>query len=161
MKNRQIIPVFTILVLFLIISVCGLVNAESGQFMLAEYFDLLTSENFESASYFWSEECRDRATKFGIEYDNIPLKLDCTSPIIRNYDIMRYHLTSASNNMTRFPPNFIKIEFATEINAVEVKHDFYMKTENKYRWFIYPQDYYANSWPSVESKYFKIIYYFI
>ena len=32
------------------------------------------------------------AERFGIEYYDIPMKLDCTSPIIRNLAIMRDYL---------------------------------------------------------------------
>ncbi|MGH8015866.1 MAG: hypothetical protein ACREBV_06715, partial [Candidatus Zixiibacteriota bacterium] len=60
--------------------------------MLGSYFDMLVSGNYESATYFWNRQAQDRSAKFGIQYDKIPLKIDCASPVIQNLSLMKNYL---------------------------------------------------------------------
>ena len=53
---------------------------------LAQYFDLLVTGNLESASGLWTKAAIERSSRFGIEYSDIPLKIDCASPLVRNLE---------------------------------------------------------------------------
>lgn len=157
----KIIKIFIItLALSVLLGISGYSQSrEKAGMMLSEYFDLLASGNIESASYFWSENCRERALKFNIEYNNIPLKEDCTSPIIRNLELMKYYLNpSYKTKILLTPSNYTKLEFSNKVDGIEVKHDYYTANYGGTYWLIYPQDYYSRSWPSIETKYLNIIY---
>jgi hypothetical protein len=49
--------------------------------LISYYFDLFLSGNYESAAQLWEPTALERATRLGIEYDGIPVKPDCNSPV--------------------------------------------------------------------------------
>ena len=94
-------------------------------------------------------------------YDNVPLKQDCVSPIVQDLDIMKYFLNPASKMITVLSPSsYSKLEYSSVVEGVDVKHDYYAENINGYFWLVYPQDYYSHNWPSIETKYFHIIYHY-
>ena len=68
------------------------VYADERVDLMKEYFDLVVSGNYESATHLWTESAQERASRFGIEYAGIPVKLDCVSPVIQNLAVMRDYL---------------------------------------------------------------------
>ncbi|PWB74774.1 hypothetical protein C3F09_03540 [candidate division GN15 bacterium] len=125
--------------------------------MLTEYFDLVISGNYESASYMWSEQAQARASRFGITYTGIPIRCDCTSPIIRNPDAARGHLTppvKQSENLAA--DTVVRLQFSNVIGGNLVEWYYYAQKANGYYSLIYPEDFYGRSWPVVETKYFRI-----
>ena len=124
---------------------------------LKEYFSLLESENFESAKYYWNPNSLNRAERFNITFDNIPVKADCSSPVVRDLEFMKYHLIRPVKSSKRLNDNLhYKLEFSAIIGSEEINHNYYMKFEGEYLWLIYPQDYYGKDWPVQESKYLRI-----
>lgn len=126
---------------------------------LTDYFDLLETGNIESAGYLWTEEDQERAHRFGIEYEGIPIKTDCTSPVIQNLDVMRTHLQPPVKRWEQLDDkNFVKLDYSTLVGGKEVSHFYYTQKIGDYYWLVYPQDYYAREWPIRETKYFRIHY---
>lgn len=134
-----------------------LVDYSRGVGTLTDYFDLLVSGNIESAGYLWRQDIFERASRFGIEYTGIPLKVDCNSPIVRNLDIMQDHLQPPVKSVAVLEPdNFSRLEFNNIVQGQLIKHSYYTEQLGDYPWLIHPQDYYAREWPIVESGYFRI-----
>ena len=153
---------FTICILGLIVLTATAWSAKlppSPVGTLTDYFDLLESGNIESAGYLWTEEDQERSHRFGIEYDNIPIKADCTSPVIQNLDIMRGYLQPPVKRWEFLDDkDFVKMEYSTLIGNTEVGHNYYSRKIGDYYWLVFPQDYYALHWPIIETKYFRIHY---
>jgi len=131
--------------------------AENEIQLLTEYFDLLVSGNYESASYLWLETCQDRSAKFGISYDDIPLKIDCASPIVRDLKVMKNHLQPPVKKVRHLSDDgYSVLEFSTVVYGNLVSHDYYAYNDSNHCWLIYPQDYYCRDWPVYETRYFRL-----
>jgi hypothetical protein len=118
---------------------------------------MLESGNIESAGFMWTEADQERATRFGISYSDIPLKIDATSPIVRNLEIMKSHLHRPVKTMESFDEGaFVKMTYGTIVLGKLVEHDYWANRTGDYYWLCYPQDYYARNWDVVESKYLRI-----
>jgi hypothetical protein len=131
--------------------------AERPVKILTEYFDLLISGNIESAHYLWTEPSLNRAGRFGIEYIGIPLKNDCTSPIIRDLKLMRHHLERpAKQTFTLDDSSYQRLLYSKVVEGKLVEYNYYMYFDGEYWWLCYPQDYYCRDWPTRESRYFRI-----
>ena len=131
-------------------------TTDDGVLTLGEYFDLLVSGNLESALYLWTQEDVDRSSRFGIEFEGIPLKVDCTSPIVRDLPKMRDYLQPPVRTFSVLDPNFDRMEFSQLVGRAMVEHYYYVFFDGEYHWLTHPQNYFAQDWPVSESKYFRI-----
>lgn len=134
------------------------VFADTDVQVLANYFDLVVSGNTESAYYLWTDACRERAGRFGIEYTDIPLKVDCNSPIIRNIDLMRDYLQPPVKKESKMPQGFSSLLYSSLVGGKVVEYTYYMRNIEGYFWLTYPQQYYALDWKTKTTKYFNIHY---
>jgi hypothetical protein len=126
---------------------------------IREYFNLLVSGNFESASYMWTESAQERSSRFGIVFDDIPVKADALSPIVRNLPVMRDHLQPPVKRHERLSgEDFVRLQYSAVVEGQLVTHDYYAIGQQDWYWLIYPQDYYCRDWPVMETKYFRIHY---
>jgi hypothetical protein len=124
---------------------------------LAEYFQLLSTGNLESAANMWTESALERSSRFGIEYTGVPLKIDCASPIVCNFEKMRNFLQPPVKRVTELSgKDFVRLEYSAIVDGQLVEHFYYALFDGDFYWLTYPQDYYCRSWPVVESKYFRI-----
>lgn len=124
---------------------------------LSSYFDLLASGNYESAVYLWNSQAVERSSKFGIVYDNIPLKIDCSSPIVQNLSVMRDFLQPPVKRYEDiFDGKYQKLFYSAVVQGQKVEHIYYAEYDGKHYWLTYPQDIYAGEWPIRESEYFRI-----
>lgn len=149
--------------LILMISVCTFLPASSVLSDTAVktvelYFDLLASGNFESAAGLWEQSSRERAERFGISYDQIPMKLDCSSPIIRDLEVMKYHLYPAIKARNTYGNDYIRLEWNAIVDGHKAQHYYYTHFDGQYFWLIYPQDMFCRDWPVKESKYLRVHY---
>ena len=124
---------------------------------LAQYFDLLATGNLESASGLWTQAAVERSSRFGIEYSDIPLKMDCASPIVRNLELMRNHLQPPAKQVRELPGgDFFRLQYSAIAGGKLVEHFYYAYFDGSYYWLTYPQDYYCRDWKVKESRYFRI-----
>ncbi len=131
-------------------------TTDHGVMTLGEYFDLLVSGNLESALYLWTQEDLDRSSRFGIEYEGIPLKVDCTSPVVRDLAKMRDYLQPPVRTFSELDPNFNRMKFSQIVDGELVEHYYYVFFDGEYHWLTHPQNYFCQDWPISESKYFRI-----
>lgn len=124
---------------------------------LTLYFDLLTSGNIQSAGDLWVSSVVERAERFGITYENIPIRVDAGSPIIRNLDLMKEHLQPVARNVVSLPgEEYSQMHFQNVVMGTSVNHNYYSYYDGRYYWLTVPQDYYSRTWPVIESDYFRI-----
>jgi len=124
---------------------------------ITDYFDMLASGNLETARMMWTSEAQERSSRFGIEYIDIPLKVDCGSPIVRNLDVMINYLVPPVKTYDDLENSaFARMLYSRVVGDQEVRHYYYVRRGGDWVWFCYPQDYYANSWPVVESRFFRL-----
>lgn len=125
--------------------------------MLGSYFDMMVTGNYESASFFWNRAAQDRSAKFGIKYENIPLKIDCTSPIVQNLKVMKEYLQPPVKRYEDlFDGKYQKLFYSAIVRGKQVEHTYFAEFDGKYYWLAYPQDVYAGDWPIKESEYFRL-----
>ncbi len=125
--------------------------------MLSSYFDMMVSGNFESAGFFWNRAAQDRSAKLGIKYENIPLKIDCTSPIVQDLKVMKEYLQPPVKRFENlFDGKFQKLFYSAIVRGNLVEHTYFAEYDGKYYWLTYPQDVYAGNWPIKESEYFRL-----
>ncbi|MEA3296755.1 MAG: hypothetical protein U9R56_02690, partial [candidate division Zixibacteria bacterium] len=131
--------------------------ADNGIYTLTEYFDLLISDNLESARDLWSEDALERSSRFGIEYVGVPLKVDCSSPIVRDIPLMRDHLQPPVKSVKELPGgDFVKLKYSAIVQNELIEYYYYLFFDGDYFWLCYPQDYFCQDWPVHESRYFRI-----
>ncbi len=125
--------------------------------MLGSYFEMLVTGNYESAGFFWSRAAQERSSKFGIKYENIPLKTDCTSPIVQNLKVMKDYLQPPVKRYEDlFDGKYQKLFYSSIVGGKQVEHTYFAEFDGQYYWLIYPQDIYARDWPIKESEYFRL-----
>lgn len=136
---------------------CQPVEHSSSAPMLGSYFDLIVSGNYESAGYLWNSAAQERSSKFGIQYENVPLKIDCTSPIVNNLAVMKDFLQPPIKRIEDlFDGKYQKLYFGAIVHGENVEHIYYAQFDGKNYWLTYPQDIYAGDWPVRESEYFRV-----
>jgi hypothetical protein len=145
-----------VLLITIPVLVAAVATTDHGVMTLSEYFDLLVSGNLESALYLWTQEDIDRASRFGIEFEGIPLKVDCTSPVIRDLPKMKNYLQPPVRTFSELDPNFNRMEFSQLVDGAMVEHYYYVFFDGEYHWLTHPQNYFAQDWPVSESKYFRL-----
>ncbi len=124
---------------------------------LNEYFELIASENFDIAGDMWTPEALERSGRFGIAYSNIPLRVDCNSPIIRNFGDVQSSLMSPIRKYETLEENaWYKLEYSTVLGNALLNHNYFVQQRGDWFWLSYPQDFYASEWPVVESRYFRV-----
>lgn len=129
---------------------------DNGVIMLSDYFDLLVSGNHESARYYWIPAALERSSRFGIEYEGVPLKVDCNSPIVRNIGLMRDHLQPPVKAVETIDSNLNRLQYSHVVSGDLVEHSYWAWWDGSYYWLTYPQDYFAVDWPIEETRYFRI-----
>ena len=144
-----------ILILFAVL-LASVTKAENVPLMLGSYFDLLVSGNTESAYYLWTEEARERAGRFGIEYTDIPLKIDCNSPIVRDIELMRDYLQPPVKTAIQLNNGFTTLRYSNIINGELVEYDYTAREINGYQWLTFKQQYHTLDWKTTTSRYFNI-----
>lgn len=132
--------------------------AESAIQALQYYFDLLASENFETAAMLWTPEAQERSGRFGITYPGLSMRVDATSPVVRNLSTMRYHVTPAAKQAMSLAENgaYMRLEYNSIVNGELVKWPYYAVLNGEYYSLTYPQDFFCATWPVTESKYFRV-----
>lgn len=132
---------------------------EKDVLMLSDYFDLLNAGNYAVAHDLWDQQAVKRGEKFGITYNNIEIKVDCVSPIMRNLALMSNYLDPPVEQAVKLTPsNFSCLKYAAKIGNQDVKYDYYAVNRGGYYWLTFPQDYFSHGWPKKETKYFEIYY---
>ena len=125
--------------------------------LLNSYFDLLVSGNYESASYLWTREAQVRSSRLGIKYKDIPLKLDCTSPIVQDIELMKNYLQPPVKRYEDImDQNVQKLYYSAIVNGQSVAHVYFAEYDGRNYWLAYPQDLYSRDWPVRETEYFRL-----
>ena len=149
---------FILIAVFLTFSTVAAQNLDPLP-VLSEYFDMLESGNLETAFLLWTEEDQRRSSKFHIEYLDIPLKIDCSSPIVQNLELMRRFLYQPVRSYEALEHGaYASLLYSKMVGADLVEHTYYVKKSGGYYWLTYPQDYFTKEWPVKESRYFRIHY---
>jgi hypothetical protein len=131
---------------------------ESPVDIVTDYLDYVASGNYESAIQLWSPTCLERALRFGIEYDNIPVRPDASSPMVINanrlasFGIQPARSVEAVGNDGRF----LRLQFTTTSKGEFLQQWYYVEKKDGYYWLCYPQDCWARAWEVQESRYFRI-----
>jgi hypothetical protein len=123
---------------------------------LRDYFDLVASGNADVAEDLWLASSRERALRFGIEFEGIAIKADCGSPVIRDLKRMRGHLEPAVKQVHELDSVYTRLEFSQLVDGTRVQHYYYIYYDGNYFWLVYPQDFYCKDWPVVETRYFRL-----
>ncbi len=155
-SSKTITSLIAIVCAFVIVTGLSAQTPQNAVATLADYFDMLETGNYESAAYMWMPPAQQRAARFGITYDDIVVKADCNSPIVRNLPVMRYHLQPPAKGTTRLNENWYRLEYRAVVDTKKVEHLYYLHFDGQYYWLAYPQDYYCEGWPVIETEYFRI-----
>ena len=147
------------LALFFILVLSLTVRAEDPVPLLTDYFDMLESGNYETATMMWLPEDQERATRFGIEYRDIPVRPDCASPIVQDLELYRNYMYQPVKRYELLDHGaYAQLEYSQVVEGNQVEHTYYVKKQGDYYWLIFPQDYFAASWPVKETRYFRVHY---
>ena len=131
-------------------------HAVIGTKMLSQYFELLAADNFEIAHDMWLPEVQERSSRFGIEYEGCPLRIDCNSPVVQNLDRVRYDLLPPVKRYKGLERRWVELEFDRVAAGLPIHYNYYAYATGDWSWLGYRQDMYIHTWDSVESKYFRV-----
>jgi len=127
--------------------------------VLAEYFDLLVSGNTQTAEQLWTAPVLERANRFGIQFDDIPLKVDCNSPLVRDIDLMQNYIHPTAKTFETLPGgDYVKMEYRPMVLGRVIPHDYYAYNDGQYFWLTHPQEYYTRGWPVIETEFVRLHY---
>jgi hypothetical protein len=135
------------------------VKAETGLQTVNEYIDLVASGNYESATGYWTEESQRRSRRFGIEYIDISLKIDCSSPLIRNPGLtLDYTRRPVGGGTALTLDDYRRYTFEVTVGKDSLRHYYYTLHRDGFYWLIPGQDYHSHGWPVKRTKYLNIHY---
>jgi len=149
---------FILILLAAVFSLTLALNAaidQDAMELMNYYYDLVLSGNYESARGMWDPSANFRAGRLGIEYEGIPLKVDCTSPIINSGDRISLDRFPGLKGRANLDNNVFRLTFGAFVDNREIKHDYYARLLGQDYWLFYPQDVFCKGWPEFESKYFR------
>ncbi|MCH9032485.1 MAG: hypothetical protein IIB00_09540 [candidate division Zixibacteria bacterium] len=121
--------------------------------LLMNYLTLASEGNLVSARELWSTSAIERTARHGIEYENIPLKMDINSPLMR---FRESDLSFSIRSGTFLDTGFARMEVIFSNGEEEIPHRYYLKERSGYYWLVFPQDFMTRGWRIVETKYFRI-----
>lgn len=125
--------------------------------VITQYFELISSGNFEIAGDMWTPEAIERSSRFGIRYTDIPIKADCNSPIIRMPGQAKTNLMTSIRKYEELDSiTWYRLEYADVYGSTLMKHYYYLQRRGDWLWIGFPQDFYAASWPTVESRFLRV-----
>ncbi len=157
---RKLTLIFSTVLLFTLagsVDVFGQIGQTAGLQTINQYFDLLEVGNIEIAADMWAPEVLERSKRFDIVYTGIPLKVDCSSPIMRDLELMRHHLQPPIRNYEIMPgDNWSRLQYSRVVRGKEIEYYYWAQRRGDWFWLSFPQEYYCADWPVVESKYFRI-----
>ena len=132
-------------------------QVNSGIPTITSYFELLVTGNTESAGLIWTQAAQERSTRFGIKYENIPLKSDAASPIVQDLELMRHYLQPPVRGYENlFDGDFQKLNYSAIVEGKKVEHTYYAEFDGSNYWLTFPQDIYSRDWQVLETEYFRI-----
>jgi hypothetical protein len=159
MTGRYIFPLALLIGIFLFLAISSFSQTRPDDIAanetLSYYFDLLASGNIESALGIWEPHALARATRLGINYNNITLKADCNSPVFFDFERFRGNFNPGIQSVALIDSGVIRLKIATRVADTSFDYFYHLQKIGKDFWIIYPQDYYAMGWPVSESKYFR------
>ena len=130
---RNSISIFCMALLAVGILSVTAVQASPAVELLTQYFDLLVSGNLESAQYLWTESDQERANRFGIEYIDIPIRVDATSPVVENFGVMRAYLNPPVKRYQDLADGFVSMEYSAMLNSGKpVEYTYYARKIGEY-----------------------------
>ncbi len=157
MSVKQRLTVVSI-ILAISLGMCGGIYAGVDQKaveLMNYYYDLILSGNYESARGMWDPSALFRASRLGIEYDGIPLKVDCTSPVVNSIDRISLDRFPGLKGRSNLDNNVFRLKFGAIVDSREVQHNYYARQLGQDYWMFFPQDVYCKDWQEVDSKYFR------
>jgi hypothetical protein len=122
------------------------------------YLDYVASGNYESASELWTGSAQDRATRFGIEYTGIPVRVDAASPMVSHAENLTAYVIQPVQSLQNVGDDarYVKMLFTANQQGSLLQQWYYTKHEGEWYWLCYPQDALAHNWPVQESRYFRV-----
>ncbi len=145
-------------VFLLVVASAGVTTGSDARDVVSEYFDMLQSGNLETAGYLWTEEDQERAGRFGISYEGIPFKPDCTSPVVLNLSERYGYLDPSVKSYKVLADGFAVVEYRMPAVDKDAIYKQYVHKLGDYYWLTYPQDYFARDWSMKQTRYFRIHY---
>ena len=122
-----------------------------------EYLQLIADGNYEIAADMWTPEALERSSRFGIKFTDIPMKVDCNSPIMRNLGEMEANILSPVRQYEDLDSaQWYRLEYANIYGSSLLKHNYYMQRRGDWFWISYAQDFYGASWPVTVTRYLRI-----
>jgi len=157
MSGKQVIHEILVFFLIMILPAVTLSKSDDQKAYeaLSYYLELIHSGNFESAEDFWETSAIERAHRLGIEYENVPIKTDCSSPVVYDREHLRYHLFHGIKSRSVVDSGLVKLNFSANIDVGKVYHSYLAQKLGDDFWLIFPQDYYARDWQRFETRYFR------
>jgi hypothetical protein len=129
----------------------------NGLKLLEEYFDLLISGNLQSAEQLWKPSVLERSRRFDITYQGPVFKVDCNSPIVRDFEAYRDYLNPAATQaLVLRRDSLFRLEYRKRGDTVSARHSYYIELYNGYLWLSARHEFFSRTWPTVTSKYFRI-----
>ncbi len=145
-----------LLIVLLLVSRIAASDALKARETMLYYVDLVRSGNTESAEGIWEPATLKRANRLPIDYENVKLKVDYDSPLIKYFNRLKPYLDNCITSNVPLEEGVIRWRFQAEDNGVKFIHYYYTLEKNGFHWLITAADYYTRDWPMIESKYFRL-----
>jgi len=137
------------------------ISASAGErpdSILIEYIEAIKNAEWKKSENLWESEFIERSRRFGIEYDNVPAKYDCASPVVlaidgiraglADYEITRVDADSSQAKIT------LRLSSATDTLTVD-----YYAAKKDNRWLLTAPVYTLSAdWYHTETKYVKLFF---
>lgn len=153
-----------LLILSVILLMASNLTAESEKDMarlrFGKYLTMLKNGQYDLANGLWLDDYISEVYKFGISYDNIPVKFDCNSPLILRLDEYRSGNAIVDFDVINKAIGEFNINLKLTVGGEETIYRYTIVRDEDAKFYLVPR-----FWPllmamkTVEGKYYKIYYF--
>ncbi len=157
MKSKLLNSAALIFLIFLLTNISNFSATLSES--LDYYFRSIKNGDFASARNFWHSNALKRADRLNIQYNNIPLKIDCASPAILYMEQIQNEIVNWEIGECReIEENFQVCDAAFITGGDTLIQPYYIEYDNNNARLIKSQDVFARDWAIVQTDYVRIHY---
>lgn len=151
---RRLLCILTVLLIF---SSCTSSFAATATAVFNDYIQAILAEDWPKAESFWLHDEVSLAKRLGVEFTGVPLKVDCSSPVLEHRLAIRDNLVQLAVSDSTIADTLIAKTVTIRSGAQPVIVHRYLVVQSPNGWFITSPIYHATrAWPVVNTTHVRV-----
>ncbi len=149
-------PAINLLIMLAMLQPLSVSGADSPAEIVSSYIAAVLDQRWEEAAGYWHPAAVKASKRLGINYTNVPLKFDCSSPLLY-YDVAADDgLPVVRIDTIIVPDRHARIAVSIQFSSLTATHQ-YHACQNEETWFLHsPILFLTNDWSTIDTDYTRI-----